>query len=151
MQFPSELLVRSDPAARSAITTIHEAYPNLDIPAAITTAYRDNPQIHDMLLGMLAPRHPSQLYEAFLEGILLFTLLWVLQRFTPARRYRGLLSGVFLIGYGTARIIAEFFREPDQQLGFLWNVITMGQLLSIPVLLVGLVLVFYARRSPAAA
>ncbi|HEX7967497.1 MAG TPA: prolipoprotein diacylglyceryl transferase [Stellaceae bacterium] len=100
------------------------------------------------------PRHPSQLYEAFLEGIVLFTLLWALQRFTPARQRPGTLSGVFLIGYGTARIIVEFFRQPDVQVGqqgFLFWGITMGQLLSVPLLLVGLALILYARRRPAPA
>ena len=97
------------------------------------------------------PRHPSQLYEAFLEGIVLFALLSVLQRFTPARQHPGTLSGVFLIGYGIARIIAEFFRQPDAQLGFLWFGATMGQLLSLPLLVVGLALILYARRRPATA
>ena len=62
------------------------------------------------------PRHPSQLYEAFLEGIVLFSVLFYLQRFTSARERPGLLGGAFLIGYGIARITVEFFREPDAQL-----------------------------------
>jgi phosphatidylglycerol---prolipoprotein diacylglyceryl transferase len=97
------------------------------------------------------PRHPSQLYECFLEGAVLFTVLWALQRFTPARQRPGTLTGVFLIGYGIARIIVEFFRQPDAQLGFLFWGITMGQLLSVPVLLAGLWLVLRAPRAPAKA
>jgi phosphatidylglycerol:prolipoprotein diacylglycerol transferase len=97
------------------------------------------------------PRHPSQLYECFLEGAVLFTLLWALQRFTPARQRPGTLTGVFLIGYGIARIIVEFFRQPDAQLGFLFWGITMGQLLSVPLLLVGLWLVLRAPPAPAKA
>ena len=97
------------------------------------------------------PRHPSQLYEAFLEGAVLFVLLWVLQRFTPARQRPGTLTGVFLMGYAVARIIVEFFRQPDAQLGFLFWGVTMGQLLSLPLLLVGLWLVLRARPAPAKA
>jgi phosphatidylglycerol:prolipoprotein diacylglycerol transferase len=92
------------------------------------------------------PRHPSQLYEAALEGVVLFVILYVLQRYTRAREYRGLLSGVFLTGYAVARIVAEFFRQPDQQLGYLLGGLTMGQLLSIPVLIVGLWLIGRSRR-----
>jgi len=92
------------------------------------------------------PRHPSQLYEAALEGMVLFLLLFVLQRFTRARDYRGYLSGVFLAGYALARIVAEFFREPDRQLGYLVGGFTMGQLLSVPVLLAGAWLILRSRR-----
>jgi phosphatidylglycerol---prolipoprotein diacylglyceryl transferase len=98
------------------------------------------------------PRHPSQLYEACLEGILLFLVLWTLQRM-GARQRPGLLSGVFLAGYGLARITVEFFREPDAQLGYLLGTaslgLTMGQLLSLPLVIVGLWLAF--RAKPAAA
>ena len=105
------------------------------------------------------PRHPSQLYEAALEGVVLFLVLFVLQRFTRAREYRGFLSGVFLSGYAISRIIAEYFREPDRQLGYLLGGptldqlggLTMGQLLSIPVLIVGVWLIRRSRREAAAA
>jgi phosphatidylglycerol---prolipoprotein diacylglyceryl transferase len=97
------------------------------------------------------PRHPSQLYEAFLEGIVLFLLLWVLQRFFSARRRQGLLTGTFLAGYGVARIIVEFFRQPDAQLGFLFAGATMGQLLSLPLVIVGIWLVWRAKPAPARA
>ncbi len=95
------------------------------------------------------PRHPSQLYEAGLEGIVLFTVLFVLQRFTSARERRGLLAGVFLMGYGLARFSVEFFREPDRQLGYLVGGFTMGQLLSMPLVLIGAAMIWYAiRRGP---
>ena len=105
------------------------------------------------------PRHPSQLYEAALEGVVLFLVLFVLQRFTRAREYRGFLSGVFLSGYAISRILAEYFREPDRQLGYLLGGptldqlggLTMGQLLSIPVLIVGVWLIRRSRREAAAA
>jgi phosphatidylglycerol:prolipoprotein diacylglycerol transferase len=97
------------------------------------------------------PRHPSQLYEALLEGVVLFVLLLVCQRFTSARQRQGTLSGIFLIGYGAARITSEFFRQPDPQLGFLFFGATMGQLLSVPLLIIGLWLILRARPMPAQA
>jgi len=104
-------------------------------------------------------RHPSQLYEAALEGLALFVILFVLQRFTRAREYRGYLSGVFLAGYAIARIVSEYFREPDRQLGYLLGGptlsqlggLTMGQLLSVPVLIVGIWLIRRSRRDTPAA
>jgi phosphatidylglycerol:prolipoprotein diacylglycerol transferase len=95
------------------------------------------------------PRHPSQLYQAFLEGFCLFVLLQVLVRIPAVRARRGLLSGVFLAGYGVARIIGEVFREPDANLGFLFAGITMGQLLSLPMVLIGAWLILRARARPA--
>ena len=96
--------------------------------------------------GGPAPRHPSQLYEAMLEGVALFLLLLVLVRVFEARKRPGLISGVFLLGYGAARIFAEFFREPDPQLGFLWGGATMGQLLTLPMMAGGVALLLIARR-----
>jgi phosphatidylglycerol:prolipoprotein diacylglycerol transferase len=93
----------------------------------------------------VVPRHPSELYEAGLEGLVLFLILFVLVRFTNIRDRQGQLSGIFLIGYACARIFSEFFREPDAFLGFLWFGATMGQLLSIPVLLLGLWLALRAK------
>jgi phosphatidylglycerol:prolipoprotein diacylglycerol transferase len=92
------------------------------------------------------PRHPSQLYEATLEGLVLFAvMLWFAGRpYGPTAR--GRLSGVFLIGYALARIAAEFFRQPDVQIGYLAGGVTMGQLLSLPMLAFGIFLVLRARR-----
>jgi len=81
-------------------------------------------------------RHPSQLYEAALEGVVLFALLGVMVRFGALKR-PGLVTGAFALGYGVARIICELFREPDAQIGFLWGGITMGMLLCIPLMLAG--------------
>jgi phosphatidylglycerol:prolipoprotein diacylglycerol transferase len=97
------------------------------------------------LTGDVVPRHPSQIYEALLEGVLLFTLLFVLSRRPAVRARAGFLSGVFLAGYGLARITAECFREPDAFLGFLWGGATMGQVLSIPMVIVGAWLMLRAR------
>jgi phosphatidylglycerol:prolipoprotein diacylglycerol transferase len=96
--------------------------------------------------GPLA-RHPSQLYEATCEGILLFILLFAAER-SGARRHPGVLSGLFLAGYAVARMSGELFRQPDVQLGFLVFGTTMGQLLSIPVLIAGVVIILWARRQP---
>ncbi|WP_159346515.1 prolipoprotein diacylglyceryl transferase [Roseomonas harenae] len=92
------------------------------------------------------PRHPSQLYQAAMEGLILLVILqWIIR--TPSLRARpGFTSGAFLAGYGVARIIGEFFRQPDAQLGFLFAGATMGQLLSIPMVLVGIWLMARSRR-----
>ncbi len=89
------------------------------------------------------PRHPSQLYEAFLEGILLFAILFSLQHFTKISKQTGKLSGIFLALYGSFRIIIENFREPDEQVGFLLDKITLGQLLSLPLIMAGIFLIFF--------
>ena len=91
------------------------------------------------------PRHPSQLYEAGLEGVLLFAILAVMIRMGALKR-PGLILGSFIAIYGLARIAAEFFREPDPQLGFLWGGLTMGMLLSVPMIIAGAILVVMAWR-----
>ncbi|VTZ51005.1 Prolipoprotein diacylglyceryl transferase [Methylocella tundrae] len=95
------------------------------------------------------PRHPSQLYEAALEGVVLFLILFVAVRLGALRR-PGLVTGIFAVGYGVARIICEFFREPDPQLGFLFGGATMGMLLSLPLIAVGVVLILRTARQKAA-
>jgi phosphatidylglycerol:prolipoprotein diacylglycerol transferase len=90
------------------------------------------------------PRHPSQLYEAGLEGIVLFLVLYFVQRSDKVRMRQGMLTGVFLIGYALARMTGELFRQPDANLGFIFLGTTMGQLLSLPLLLAGIFLVWYA-------
>ncbi len=96
----------------------------------------------DAALGMyfpLAPgfalRHPSQLYEAFFEGIVLFIILWTIRRKSP---YPGFLSGLYLFGYGFVRFFIEFFREPDEHLGFIFMQLSMGQLLCIAMMAGGI-------------
>jgi phosphatidylglycerol:prolipoprotein diacylglycerol transferase len=92
-------------------------------------------------------RHPSQLYQAALEGVLLFTVLAVMIRMGALKR-PGLILGSFIAFYALARIIGEFFREPDPQLGFLWGGLTMGMLLSLPMIIAGLILIVQAWRKP---
>lgn len=89
------------------------------------------------------PRHPSQLYEALLEGVLLFLLLWILKE----RKYPfGFMTAFFVIGYGTFRFLIEFFREPDTQLGFVFGSFTMGQVLSSAMILAGACIIYFRRN-----
>ena len=96
------------------------------------------------------PRHPSQIYEALLEGLLLFVVLALLVRGGALKR-PGLILGAFAAGYALARSFCEFFREPDPQLGFLWGGLTMGMLLSVPLFLYGVAQIAYSLRQPARA
>lgn len=92
-------------------------------------------------------RHPSQLYEALLEGVVLFCIMQVLSRRKPILP-QGSFMGVFVAWYGVARILVEFVRVPDAQLGYLFGgVITMGQLLSLPLVVIGVGLIVYARHA----
>lgn len=94
--------------------------------------------------GGYLPRHPSQLYEAFLEGVVLFIIL---NLFIKKTRPTGAVAGLFLVGYGSFRFLVEFFREPDAHLGlFLGHQISMGQILSTPMILIGLVIMLWAYR-----
>ena len=90
-----------------------------------------------------APRHPSQLYQFGLEGLVLFALLWI---YTRRRRPLGAASGLFLVGYGVARFVAEYAREPDSFLGYLALGLTMGQWLSLPMIAAGAVMMRWAHR-----
>lgn len=96
-------------------------------------------------------RHPSQLYEFGLEGAVLLVVTMVLVLQPRVRARMGTVSGCFLVGYGIARIAAEFFRQPDPFLGFLWQGATMGQLLSLPMIAAGLVVIALARPAPVSA
>jgi phosphatidylglycerol:prolipoprotein diacylglycerol transferase len=91
------------------------------------------------------PRHPSQLYQAGLEGLCLLLLLFALARSAKWRSRPGAIAGAFLAGYGVARCIGELFREPDAHLGFLWGPLTMGMLLSLPMMAAGAWLIATAR------
>lgn len=97
--------------------------------------------------GGPVPRHPSQLYEAFLEGLVLFLVMQWLARRPWREEERGRLGGSFLTGYALARSFAEYFREPDPQLGFVFMSFTMGQLLCVPMLLAGLFLLARSRTA----
>jgi len=90
------------------------------------------------------PRHPSQLYEFFLEGVVLFIIMYIITR---KPRTLGLASGSFLIGYGVFRTIVEFFREPDAHLGLYFSFISKGQILSIPMILIGMLVIYLGYLS----
>ena len=114
-------------------------------------------RVTDVSWGMIFPgggpfpRHPSQLYEAFLEGVVLFLLLWLLkEKQQPPHSWpSGFMGALFLVFYGVFRIAVEFFREPDAQLGFLAGSLTMGQLLSSLMITAGVVLLFVRRKKTA--
>lgn len=92
-------------------------------------------------------RHPSQLYEALLEGLIMFVLLWALARKVPARS-QGTFMGTFLLWYGLCRILVEFVRVPDSQLGYLLGgVVTMGQILSLPLVVGGIALLIWSHKA----
>ena len=93
--------------------------------------------------GTFNPRHPSQIYQFLLEGLLLFVILWV---FAKRQRPIGTVSGVFLIGYGTLRFVAEYFREPDSFLGLLGGGLSMGQWLCLPMIVAGIAMLVRSQR-----
>ena len=93
--------------------------------------------------GGIYPRHPSQLYEAFLEGIVLFSILWFGRN---KFRYQGVASSLFLALYGVFRFIVEFFREPDAQLGFFFGGVTMGQMLCFLMIIAGISMMIYTLK-----
>ena len=96
------------------------------------------------------PRHPSQLYEAFLEGFVLFFVLLLLVWVGKKLKAPGFIAGTFVLGYGLSRIIVEFFREPDAQLGYLFGGwLTMGMILSLPMVIIGLWAMWRANRAAA--
>ena len=91
-------------------------------------------------------RHPSQLYEAFFEGIVLFVFLWLMRK---KKRFDGFLVGTYICGYGFVRFIIEFFREPDYQLGFVLGFLSMGQVLCLLMILCGITVLLWRKRMSA--
>jgi phosphatidylglycerol:prolipoprotein diacylglycerol transferase len=110
----------------------------------VDRAYAHDPVALQVLAGQLPPRHPSQLYEAFLEGIVLFSILWLIR--TRTRAPVGVLTGVFFLGYAVLRIIGEEFREPDVGIAFTLG-LTRGQFLSLFMLLIGAAFCLYGWRT----
>lgn len=100
--------------------------------------------------GEDVPRHPSQLYEAGLEGLLLGAVLFFLARNPNIRRKPGILFGTLLVGYGLCRAFVEYFREPDLQVGLIFEYVTMGQLLCLPMIIAGVIVIQYARTKATA-
>jgi phosphatidylglycerol---prolipoprotein diacylglyceryl transferase len=142
MQFPKEMLDHPAEADR-AISACAQINPALDTPEAIIAAIHRQPQVKEVLRTILTPRHPSQLYEAFFEGIVLFAILWVVR--TRMRQPNGVLTGLFLVCYAVFRIVIEYFREPDATLiaGF-----TRGQFFSFFLIAIGLAVIVAAKLRP---
>jgi len=142
MQFPKEL-TENISEAQQAVVACTKIDPSLTSPEAIVAAVRHQPQVKDVLRSILMPRHPSQLYEAFFEGIVLFAILWIVR--TRTRVPNGVLIGLFFICYAIFRIVIENFREPDASLigGF-----TRGQFFSFFLIAIGLAFVVFAKLRP---
>jgi phosphatidylglycerol:prolipoprotein diacylglycerol transferase len=142
MQFPKEL-TENVGEAQQAVAACAKIDPSLTSPEAIVAAVRHQPPIREALRSILTPRHPSQLYEAFFEGIVLFAILWLVR--TRMRQPNGVLTGLFFIFYAIFRIIVENFREPDATLiaGF-----TRGQFFSFFLIAIGVAFVIIAKLQP---
>jgi phosphatidylglycerol:prolipoprotein diacylglycerol transferase len=141
MQFPAELLDHPEESA-TAVAQAMQFNPALNSANAVVEASRTNPQIREMLSHILTPRHPSQLYEAFLEGVVLFACLLAIRlRF---RQPNGITTAAFFVLYPLMRIIGEFFREPDAPLT---GPFTRGQFLSLFMFVLGILFLVSALRS----
>jgi phosphatidylglycerol:prolipoprotein diacylglycerol transferase len=143
MQFPKELYTAPDAELSAAVQAATAINPSWNTPAAIEEASRSSAQLRLELAQILTPRHPSQLYEAAMEGAVLFTLLWLLR--TRVRLSNGVLTGVFFIAYALLRVTCEVFREPDAPLT---GPFTRGQFLSFFLVLFGLAFLIFARLRP---
>lgn len=141
MQFPKEALDLADVGARTlaAAHAVRPATGNLD---EVIAQARTDPGLQSVLHQTLTPRHPSQLYEALLEGAFLFGCLWFLRLRT--RQPRGMLAGIFLLLYALVRVVVENFREPDAPLT---GPFTRGQTLSVMLIIGGICFVTYALRT----
>jgi phosphatidylglycerol:prolipoprotein diacylglycerol transferase len=142
MQFPKELLENSLERER-VVAAAQKIDPGLSDPDTIIQAARHNSQVNDLLQGILTPRHPSQLYEAFFEGVVLFAILWFVR--TRMRQPNGVLTGLFFVFYAIFRIICENFREPDAPLV---GAFTRGQFFSFFLLAIGIGFVVVAKLGP---
>jgi phosphatidylglycerol---prolipoprotein diacylglyceryl transferase len=142
IQFPKELLDHPTEAERaiSASTKIDPSLTNAD---AIIGAVHREPQVKEILSGILTSRHPSQLYEAFFEGIVLFAILWFVR--TRMRQPNGVLTGLFFVCYAIFRIFVENFREPDASLIL---GVTRGQFFSFFLIAIGVAFIVFAKMGP---
>jgi phosphatidylglycerol:prolipoprotein diacylglycerol transferase len=142
MQFPKELF-ENDQASSRAIAARMKIDPSLTSPEAIVAAVHRQPQVKEVLRSILTPRHPSQLYEAFFEGIVLFAILWFVR--TRTRQLNGVLTGLFFLCYAIFRIVVENFREPDATL---IGPFTRGQFFSLFLIAIGFAFIVAARMRP---
>lgn len=144
VQFPKELLDagNGDQGTR-ALAAAQQIDPSLRSIESIIDAVRTNPRVTDALRPILSPRHPSQIYEGLLEGVLLFAILWFVR--TRFRTPNGFITGLFLICYSVLRIIVENFREPDAPLV---GIFTRGQFFSFFTIAIGIGFIVWSRRYP---
>jgi len=140
MQFPKELLDHPQEANR-AVAACAQIDPSLTTPEAIINAVHNQPEVENPLRSILSARHPSQLYEAFFEGIVLFAILWFVR--TRTRQPNGVLTGLFFICYAIFRIVIENFREPDAEL---IGPFTRGQFFSFFLIAIGVAFIVVAKR-----
>ncbi|MEI6349712.1 MAG: prolipoprotein diacylglyceryl transferase [Verrucomicrobiota bacterium] len=148
IQFPKELY-QDDGLAKKAVEACSAIDPKLITPEAIVDATQKSEPVRQALSEILNPRHPSQLYEAGLEGLFLFVSLWLLR--TKTRVPEGVVTGTFFILYACVRIFGEMFREPDAATAMLFGIeLTRGQFLSLFMILLGIgfVVVAYKRGKP---
>ena len=150
VQFPKELAERDAEGfplhpemMTRAITASAAIDPKLTSPEAVVEAVQTNPQIVEALRPILSPRHPSQLYEAALEGLVLFAILWFVR--TRFRTPNGFITGLFLVVYSVFRVIVENFREPDASL---IGIFTRGQFFSFFLIAIGIGFIIVAKRRP---
>ncbi|MGI8821621.1 MAG: prolipoprotein diacylglyceryl transferase [Chthoniobacterales bacterium] len=144
MQFPKELLEPANTAqADYALELAQQIDPGLNTIENVVHAAQTNPQIDAMLRTVLTPRHPSQFYEALLEGVLLFAIMWFFR--TRTRQPNGVITGLFLGLYAIFRIIVENFREPDAPMIGLF---TRGQFFSLFLVALGIAFIVVARMRP---
>ena len=144
VQFPKELL--EPPGAEQAersVALARQIDPGMTDVETIIHAAQTNPQLEAMLRTVLTPRHPSQIYEALVEGVLLFAILWFVR--TKMRQPNGVITGLFLGLYAIFRIIVEYFRHPDS--GMI-GVFTRGQFFSFFLVALGIAFIVAAKRRP---
>src|SRR6266581_7089863 len=142
MQFPKELLDHPREADR-AVAACARMNPSLTTPDAVIASVHSHPEVAAALRSILTPRHPSQLYEAFFEGIVLFAILWFVR--TRTRQPNGVLTGLFFICYAVFRVVIENFREPDAEL---IGPFTRGQFFSFFLIVIGAAFIVAAKRRP---
>ena len=143
VQFPSEILENRALADRAALACATKIDPNLMHPADIVAAAQTSEPVRQILAGILNPRHPSQIYEALLEGLFLFAALWLLR--TKVRPLEGVVTGMFFILYALLRIVGEMFREPDFGIALTWG-LSRGQFLSLFMIAIGAFFIVLAKK-----
>ena len=144
VQFPKEILDAENAAvAKRAVALCQEVDPTVSGPDSVLGALQTNPQIESILRDVLTPRHPSQIYEALIEGALLFAILWFVR--TRTRQPNGVITGLFLSLYAIFRIVVEYYREPDAPM---IGMFTRGQFFSFFIVALGIAFIVAARMRP---